>query len=137
MKKYRHKVIVHWGDTDPARIVFYPNYFSWFDQSTRMYFESVGLEWTEFMYKYGIIGLPIVEARSKFMRPSLFRDEIIVESVIAKWHSKMFEVGHTVYNRGEICVEGSELRAWATPHPEDPKRFRAGIIPREVIEAFD
>ena len=45
VKTYRHNVAVHWGDTDPARIVFYPNYFEWFDQSTRLLFDSVGLDW--------------------------------------------------------------------------------------------
>ena len=45
MKTYHHKVIVHWGDTDPAKIVFYPNYFAWFDESTRLFWDSVGLDW--------------------------------------------------------------------------------------------
>src|SRR6185295_11579207 len=53
VKTYRHNVSVHWGDTDPARIVFYPNYFEWFDQSTRLFFDSVGLDWDSLAKKYG------------------------------------------------------------------------------------
>src|SRR5512139_1297408 len=56
MKTYRHNVIVHWGDTDPARIVFYPNYFAWFDESTRLFWDSVGLDWDTLGKKYGVIG---------------------------------------------------------------------------------
>src|SRR5258708_38595606 len=63
VKTYQHHVAVHWGDTDPARIVFYPNYFEWFDQSTRLFFDSVGLDWDLLGKKYGIMGLPIVEAK--------------------------------------------------------------------------
>ena len=44
MKTYHHNVAVHWGDTDPARIVFYPNYFEWFDQSTRPILRTVAGE---------------------------------------------------------------------------------------------
>src|SRR6266700_5774439 len=72
VKTYRHNVAVHWGDTDPARIVFYPNYFEWFDQSTRLFFDSVGLDWDSLAKKYGIMGLPIVEAKARFLAPCKF-----------------------------------------------------------------
>ena len=64
--------------TDPAKIVFYPNYFAWFDESARMYFDSVGLDWDTLMQKYGIPGLPIVEAKANFLAPCVFRDEITI-----------------------------------------------------------
>src|SRR5713226_926593 len=95
VKTYQHKVTVHWGDTDPAKIVFYPNYFVWFDQSTRLLFDSVGLDWDSLVRKYGIVGLPIVEAKARFLAPCKFRDEIVVESHIGKWNDKTFEVSHT------------------------------------------
>jgi 4-hydroxybenzoyl-CoA thioesterase len=136
MKTYRHNVIVHWGDTDPAKIVFYPNYFAWFDESARLYFDAVGLPWETLMAKYGIPGLPIVEANARFKRPSLFRDEIVVETAIAEWHEKTFKVGHKVWNRGELAVEGYEIRAWTRPVPDDPKRLRAHPIPDEIKQAF-
>ena len=137
MKIYRHNVVVHWGDTDPASIVFYPNYFSWFDQSTRLYFDSVVLEWPTLMEKYGIPGLPIVEAKSKFIAPCLFRDEILIETQITKWNDKTFEVGHVVSNRGVRSVEGYELRVWTNRRPEDPTRFKAIPIPAEIKAAFE
>ena len=79
MKTYRHGVNVHWGDTDPASIVFYPNYFSWFDQSARMLFESVQLDWNTLMARYGVPGLPIVEANARFIAPCRFRDQIVID----------------------------------------------------------
>lgn len=137
MKSYRHQVIVHWGDTDPARIVFYPNYFAWFDQSTRLYFDSVGLVWDRLMSDYGIPGLPIVEAKARFVAPSWFRDEIVVESSIAQWHAKTFEVKHVVWNGGRLAVEGYEIRVWSKPHPDDSKRFKAYPIPPGIRQAFE
>ena len=137
MKKYRHHVNVHWGDTDPARIVYYPNYFAWFDQSTRLLFDSVGLDWDTLKERYGIIGVPIVEAKARFAAPSVFRDEIIVESWVSKWKSKTFQVSHTVWNRGSPAAEGYEIRVCAKPHPDDPKRLKAFAIPPELEAAFD
>jgi 4-hydroxybenzoyl-CoA thioesterase len=137
VKTFRHNVIVHWGDTDPASIVFYPNYFSWFDESARLFFDSVGLSWEMLMEKHGIAGLPIVEARAKFMSPSVFRDEIVVESRISEWNEKTFKISHAVFNKGRQAVEGYEIRAWVVRLAEDPSRLKAVPIPAEVRAAFE
>ena len=137
VKTYRHNVAVHWGDTDPARIVFYPNYFEWFDQSTRLLFDSVGLDWDSLGQKYGIAGLPIVEAKARFLAPCRFRDEIVIESQVGKWNDKTFEVSHAVVNRGVRAVEGYEIRVWAHRHPEDANRLKAMPIPAEIKAAFE
>jgi 4-hydroxybenzoyl-CoA thioesterase len=137
MKTYHHKVVVHWGDTDPAKIVFYPNYFEWFDQSTRLFFDSVGLDWDTLQKKYSVLGVPIVEAKAKFMAPSRFRDEITVETRIDKWNEKTFEVGHTVINGGKPIVEGYEIRVWTRRRDDDPERIQAAPIPPEIRAAFE
>lgn len=137
MKTYKHEVVVHWGDTDPAKIVFYPNYFAWFDQSVRMYFDSVGLDWNTLMDKYKVPGLPIVEANARFLSPSWFRDVIVVESRIGLWNDKTFRVDHTVRNGERVAVEGYEMRVWSNPHPDDPRRFKAVSIPPEIKAAFE
>lgn len=137
VKTFRYKVIVHWGDTDPAKIVFYPNYFIWFDESTRLFFDSVGLNWDMLMEEHGIAGLPIVEANAKFLSPSKFRDEIVVESGITEWNEKTFKVSHTVLNQGQRAVEGYEIRAWVVRRAEDPSRLKAMPIPAGIKAAFE
>jgi 4-hydroxybenzoyl-CoA thioesterase len=137
VKIFRHNVSVHWGHTDPARIVHYPNYFAWFDESARLYFDSVGLPWDMLMEKYGIPGLPIVEAKARFLAPSMFRDEIVIESEISKWSDKTFEISHTVFNRDLRAVEGYEIRVWTQRRADDPARLRAVPIPPEIRAAFE
>jgi 4-hydroxybenzoyl-CoA thioesterase len=137
MKIYQHRIRVHWGHTDPARIVFYPNYFAWMDESAQLLFDSVGLGWNALKEKYGVPGLPLVEAKSRFVSPSRFGDEIIVESSVAKWNDKTVELSHRITNAGKVAVEGMEIRVWAAPHPEDPSRLKAVSIPEEVRKAFD
>ena len=137
MKTYRHKVTVHWGHTDPAKIVFYPNFFVWFDQSALLLFESVGLDWDTLMARYGVTGVPIVEAKSRFLAPCRFRDEIVVESRVTRWSDKTFEVGHTVLNGATRAAEGYEIRAWCKPDPGAPGKLKAFAIPPEVRAAFE
>jgi 4-hydroxybenzoyl-CoA thioesterase len=137
VKTYRHNVTVHWGDTDPAQIVFYPNYFAWFDESARLFFDSVGLPWEMLMEKYGIVGLPIVEAKARFLAPCAFRDEIVVESQVSEWNDKTFKLSHAVLNRGLRSVEGYEIRAWTQRRQDDPTRLKAVSIPPEIKTAFE
>ncbi len=137
MKTSRYPIRVHWGDTDPASIVYYPNYFRWFDQGTTALFESVGFDWDTLTAKFGVIGVPIVEAKSRFIAPCSFRDSIIVESSVSRWSSKTFQISHTILNHGKPAVEGYEMRVFAKPHPEDPGRIKASSIPAEFRRAFD
>ena len=64
MKTNRYEITVHWGDCDPGDIVFYPNFFNWFDNSTTELFASVGLELPQMFADCGILGIPILDARS-------------------------------------------------------------------------
>ena len=137
MRTYRHAVRVHWGDLDPAKIVFYPNYFAWFDQSTQLLFVSVGLGWETLTGKHGVVGLPIVEAKARFLAPCKYHDEILVESRVTRWNEKTFEISHTVQNGATRAVEGYEIRAWCKPDPDRPSEIKAFAIPPEVRTAFD
>ena len=39
----RRDVEISWGDCDPADIVYFPNYFRWFDASTAHHFATAAL----------------------------------------------------------------------------------------------
>ena len=64
-------VRIEWGDCDPAQIVFYPRYFAMFDGATQELFRAaLGVPKIEWVKKYGIIGIPMVDTRAKFIVPS-------------------------------------------------------------------
>ncbi|WP_298724076.1 acyl-CoA thioesterase [uncultured Ferrovibrio sp.] len=132
MKTSIHRVSVEWGDADPARIVFYPRYFAWFDVSTRHLFDSAGLTIPDIFDRHGVIGTPIAEANAKFLAPSKFGDVLEVHSGVSEWSDRYFVVSHKIYNNGVLCVDGFERRVWAAPHPEKPGRLKALPVPEEV-----
>ena len=67
---------VEWGDCDPADIVFYPQYLKWFDACTSSLFENAGLPLRALFKELGIVGIPIVDLKVKFMVPSGFGAEL-------------------------------------------------------------
>lgn len=136
MKVNIHRISIEWGDADPARIVFYPNYFAWFDASTRHLWDSVGLDMRRVFDEHGVVGIPIAEANAKFLSPSKFGDIIEVHSCIPEWNEKHFIVSHKVFNAGVLAVEGYERRVWAAAHPDKPGRLKALPVPQEIRDCF-
>lgn len=120
------------SDCDNAQIVFYPNFFQWFDRSTQHMFNEAGLPWSKMWPKYNIAGVPLVDASAKFIAPLRMEDEIEIDSWIENWGSKVWTVRHNIRKDDFVHVEGTEKRVWAVHDPESPKGIRAEPMPEEV-----
>ena len=66
---------VEFGNTDRAGIVYYPNYFAWFDKATQWFFRNMNLPLKQLQNKSNII-LPLLEAHCSFEK-SLTDDDVI------------------------------------------------------------
>ncbi len=132
--KSKLMVTVEFGETDPAAIVFYPNFFRWFDASAWRLFAKAGLTFDVFREEFGLIGAPIVEARSKFIKPLRFEDSIEITSYVASWKQKTFDLVHEVRKDGEVCAEGLEIRVCAERLKDGSQGIRAVPIPDEIRE---
>lgn len=123
-------VPVEFGDTDPATIVFYPHFFRWFDASAWRLFAKVGLTLDVLQSEFGLIGLPIAEARSKFIKSARLGDTLQITSYISEWKRKTFEMQHEVRVDGELIVEGMETRVCAAKSEDGA--MRAISIPADI-----
>jgi len=127
-----YKVQVQWGDCDPARIVYYPNYFRWFDAATRHLFECNGLFWDAMSREHGSRGFPLVDARASFRRPARFGDVLEIATSLKRWGTRSFELEHVILVAGAVAVEGSETRIWGVDDPAVPEGLKAGRIPDAI-----
>ena len=130
-------VRIEWGDCDPAGIVFYPRYFAMFDHSTTLLIErTLGMSKHQLYATYEFGGYPVVENRARFLAPTRFGDDVVIESSIKEFRRSSFDVEHRLMNGGALAVEGFETRVWAARDPSDPARIRSLPIPEEVIARF-
>jgi 4-hydroxybenzoyl-CoA thioesterase len=129
----RRTLRIEWGQCDPAGIVFYPQYLIMFDSSTGWLFERTGLKPLAMRQKYNIIGMPIVEVGSRFLKPCRFDDEIAIESTVGEWGRSSFTVRHRLLKGSDLAVEGFEKRVWAAPHPELTGVIQPQAVPAEII----
>jgi 4-hydroxybenzoyl-CoA thioesterase len=129
----RKNLLVEWGDCDPAGIVFYPQYLTWFDDCTTALFSNAGMPTRALFKSHGIIGIPLVDVRARFLIPSAFGDELMAESTVAEFRNSSFVLQHKFLKAGKLAVEGFETRVWAGADPGNPGRMKSRPLPEEVI----
>lgn len=128
-----HRVQVEFGDCDPAQIVYFPNFFRWFDASTFNFFHSCGLSpWRELEAVHGLIGFPVVDVSCKFVRPATVGDRLEVHTTLEEWRDKSFVIKHELRRDGELLAEGREIRVFAKRDPADSSRIKAVPAPEEI-----
>jgi 4-hydroxybenzoyl-CoA thioesterase len=131
------QVRVHWGDCDPAGIVYYPRYFEWVDASTILLFErATGLTKVRMLEQYGGAGLALLEARAVFKTASQYGDDLTIATQVTEFRRTTFFVHHRIARAdGTLGLEAFETRLWTV---RDPKtgRIKSGDMPREVLAAF-
>jgi len=129
------KVRIEWGDCDPAGIIFYPRYFAIFDASTAALFErALGMTKSEMFRALPFAGFPLARTQAKFMKPTRFGDDVVVDSTISFGRSSL-QVEHKLSLDGIVCVEGSETRVWVVRDPATGG-IKSHPVPEEVLAKF-
>ena len=128
------EIPVEWGDSDPAAIVYYPNYFKWFDIGTRHLLDAAGVPYETITTELGLLGLPLVEANARFMRPIRFGDTVRLTSFVSSWQRMTVQIGHRAEVNGELCAEGMETRI--TARAPTPGAIEAVAPPERLRQAL-
>ena len=133
----RRTIEIEFGDCDPARIVYYPNYFRWFDQGTHHLFAEAGFALPALHEARGLT-IPLVGARADFRGPAAWGDRITVESRVVRWGRSAFDISHIVTHAasGAPVAEGSETRVCVVLDPADPKGIRGVPVPDDIKAAL-
>jgi 4-hydroxybenzoyl-CoA thioesterase len=126
---------VEFGHCDPAGIVWYPNFYEWFDAGSHRLAERAGAG-LHALRAQGYVGLPLMQTGSTYHRPVRFGDDVELHSRVASFERKSFRVEHRLLCAGELRMEGFEVRFLGQSHPDDPHRLRAAEIPADFKARF-
>ena len=132
-----HRVDVHFGDCDPAGIVFFPNFSRWMDAASLKFFMDCGLPpWRELVKTRGIVGTPLLEINTKFIKAVTYGETITIATWIEEWREKVFVQMHRVTRAGpqgeDLICEGREVRAFVKRDADNPDRLRAIPVPDDI-----
>jgi 4-hydroxybenzoyl-CoA thioesterase len=128
---------IEWGHCDPAGIVFNGRFFEFFDWGTWSLFESaLGVQAHDLAGAFGILGIPLVDVRARFLAPARFGDVVELTSQVREFRRSSFDIEHRLFVRGALAVEGRESRVWASRDASDASLIRSLPIPDEVVARF-
>jgi 4-hydroxybenzoyl-CoA thioesterase len=134
MFTHRRQLRIEWGDCDPAGIVFYPRYFAMFNHSTELAVEAaLGINKQELFKSLEFGGMPAIETRARFLIPTRYCDDIVIDTSITEVRRTSFLLQHRLLKNGGVAVEGFEARVWVVRDPERPGRFRPQPIPQHIV----
>jgi 4-hydroxybenzoyl-CoA thioesterase len=132
-KHHVYSVQVQFGDCDPAGIVFFPNFSRWMDEASFAFFVACGVPpWRETVKTTGIIGAPVLETHTRFMRPATYGETITIHTTVEEWAIKTFRHRHVVKRGDTVLCEGTEVRAFCIRDPADPERIKSIPIPDDI-----
>ena len=109
-----------------------------FDTSTHHLFEAAGWKKRDLLSAFDIVGYPMVDTRARFLVPSAFGDDIVIETRVVAIRNSSFDVEHRAFKpsaEGErLAIEAWETRVWVGRHPDDPGRIKSKPIPPLVAQ---
>ena len=133
MKTTFYRVAIEFGDCDPAGIVFFPNFSRWMDAASLAFFMECGIPpWRELVKTRGIVGTPLLEIHTRFIKAVTYGETITITTHVEEWRAKVFIQVHRVMRGDDLICEGRETRAFVKRDPDDPDRLRAIPVPDDI-----
>jgi acyl-CoA thioester hydrolase len=111
MKCSEINVRVRYQETDQMGIVYYSNYFVYFEMGRIEFLRDKGISYAE-IEKENIF-LAVVEAHCKYKSPAMFDDLLVIKTCLSKMKLARIEFRYEIrrINEGNLIAEGSTLLA--------------------------
>lgn len=126
-----YTVHVEFGDCDPARIVWFPNFFRWIDAASRHFFIQCGVPpWHETAKTMGLIGTPLVDTQASFIRTASYGDVLVIHTSITEWRNKSFVQNYRILRDDVEIMTCNEVRIFAAD--KEGGGIRALPVPESI-----
>lgn len=116
------EVRISFGHCDPAAIVFYPNYFRWFDRCFHTFLQERAGGHRKVCEALGARGLGLMDVGANFPSPAMDGDLMVLDMTLAEWGRKTLRLDYEGRVGERTVVRGHELRGCFV---DDGDRMRA------------
>jgi len=101
------RIVIAFGDTDPAGLVYYPNLFHYCHLAMERFVgERAGITYSD-LIRDQRIGFPTVSVQAEFMVPIVYGDEIDVEVEVRAIGNSSLTLGYLIRRShdGVLCAK--------------------------------
>ena len=126
-----HPLRVRWSECDPQNIVFFANYFIYFDLAVTEYFRELGFDFT------GEDGLEFytVHAGANYQGSAVFDDALEVGARVARLGETSVRCVFAIFRGDELLVDGETIYVNAVRNTKDKAPLPERFISR--VKAFE
>ncbi|MFQ5512681.1 MAG: acyl-CoA thioesterase [Candidatus Krumholzibacteriia bacterium] len=132
--KYAAEFTVRFGETDHARVVYYPRFFHYFHQTFEDWFGAcLGVTYREVIVERNV-GFPAVRVETQFKKPLRFGERIRVELEVVRVGKRSITNRYTITRPADGALSAS---AEITTAAVDNDSFKSIPIPADLRERFE
>lgn len=119
---------VRYGETDGMAISYHPNYFKWFELGRVQLLKDINLDY-KFIESQGL-GLPVLEAYAQFIKPTIFDDHLMLETVMKRLPSAVLRLDYQLKREDTLVTKGYTTHAFMDTHkkPVKPPLFFWNVL---------
>ncbi|HEX8163677.1 MAG TPA: thioesterase family protein [Pyrinomonadaceae bacterium] len=128
------RIIVRFGDCDPAGLVYYPTIFHYFHVALEEFFAARCGTGYERLMRERRIGFPTVNARTEFLAPMSYGDEIEIEVFVSRvgTSSAAFEYAARRASDATPCARSTQVQVAMNLDTRRPV-----AVPEDLRRAFE
>lgn len=114
---------VRYEETDQMGVVYYGNYFTWFEVGRNEFFRELGMACDDLEEEQVL--LPVIETGCKYINSAKFDDEVIIKTKLTKLKGVRLKLNYEIYRKSnnELLVEGFTKHAFVNKDLK-PIRFK-------------
>jgi len=123
-------VRVRYAETDKMGVVYYANYFVWFEVARTDLLRTLGWSYREM--ELSGVSLPVIEAHCEYVRPARYDDEIEIRTTGQMLSPVRMEFIYEV----RLSTDATVAATGRTTHASVDKSGRPCRMPERVREVF-
>jgi acyl-CoA thioester hydrolase len=123
-------VRVRYAETDKMGVVYYANYFVWFEVARADLLRSLGWSYREM--EHAGVSLPVIQAECQYHRGAKYDDELDVRAEGRMLSAVRMEFTYEVVRRGDAVLAASGRTIHAAVNPSG----RPCRLPERIREVF-
>ena len=124
--KIKTNYLVPYADTDQMGVVYYANYFVYFEIGRNNLLKESGIPYTK-MEETGFM-LPVLEAKCSYYQPAHYDDSLIISAWFERTEGAKITIACEIYCGDTLLVKGYTIHSFVSMASKKPIR-----PPREII----
>lgn len=121
-----HEVRVIFGDTDQMGVVYYANYYRYFEGARAAFLRDCGRSYKD-MAEWGV-ALPVIESHCEYKSPALYEDLLQVHIEVGRVRAASMRFECKIYREETLLVQGHTVHACVHPDTGRPRRIPPQLL---------